>query len=308
MVSSVYFLTAYLLSMKEVSKYTSSFQFAAVFLSGAALGFGLDQSGTPVPLDVHGTQFPLFTITLLLCAAGSLGRMIFFRTFGYTRFAWFEPVLFILTMMSYLAANALGIQNWAGWVFPLPVLFLQAVLAFGILKDKSQLLSFTKGGYKISIGTEAPDFTLPDQGGQSFSLSSLRGSRHILLIFVRGDWCPGCHMMLRTYQRESARFREKNVYAMAIGPDPIGVNREMVEKLGLEFKVLSDEKQRTAMTYGVQLDTYDNDFAEKYEEGIPLPASFLVDKNGIVRYISRPDRVGEFLDPRTIFPIIDKLN
>jgi peroxiredoxin len=104
------------------------------------------------------------------------------------------------------------------------------------------------------------------------------------------------------------RFREKNVYAMAIGPDPIGVNREMVEKLGLEFKVLSDEKQKTAMIYGVQLDTYDNDFADKYEEGIPLPASFLVDKDGIVRYISRPDRVGEFLDPRTIFPIIDKLS
>ena len=95
---------------------------------------------------------------------------------------------------------------------------------------------------------------------------------------------------------------------MAIGPDPVGVNKEMVKKLNLEFKILSDVGQRTAMTYGVQLSEYDNDFAEKYEEGIPLPASFLVDKEGIVRYVSRPDRVGEFLNPALIFPIIETLN
>jgi peroxiredoxin len=82
----------------------------------------------------------------------------------------------------------------------------------------------------------------------------------------------------------------------------------MVERLNLDFKVLSDAGQKTAMQYGVQIGEYDNAFAEKYDEGIPLPASFLVDKNGIVRYVSRPDKVGEFLNPSLIFPIIEKLN
>jgi peroxiredoxin len=80
-----------------------------------------------------------------------------------------------------------------------------------------------------------------------------------------------------------------------------------VERLNLDFKVLSDEGQKIAMNYGVQLEEYDNAFAEKYEEGIPLPASFLVDKSGVVRYVSRPDKVGEFLNPSLIFPIIDSL-
>jgi hypothetical protein len=182
LVGAVYFLTAYLLSMKEVSKYTSSFQFITAFLACGLLGFSLTE-----PL----TQFPLFALALLLSGAGSLCRMIFFRTFGYTRFAWFEPTMFVIALLSFFAANRIIPLGWAGWVFPMPVLLLQGVLAFGILKDKSQLLSFTKGGYKISMGTQAPDFTLPDQNGQSFSLSSLRGKRHILLIFVRGDWCPG---------------------------------------------------------------------------------------------------------------------
>jgi hypothetical protein len=44
-----------------------------------------------------------------------------------------------------------------------------------------------------------------------------------------------------------------------------------------------------------------------YAKGIPLPASFLLDKDGVVRYVSRPDRIGEFLDPTLIFGVLDQL-
>ena len=177
----------------------------------------------------------------------------------------------------------------------------------GILKDKNALLAKARGGYRVKIGSPASDFELPDQNGQLVKLSDFKDKRHLLLVFVRGDWCPGCHMMLRTYEKNNLLFQKKNVYVMAIGPDPIGVNREMVEKLGLDFKVLSDENQRTAMNYGVQMKEYNNSFAQSYEPGIPLPASFLIDKNGIVRYVSRPDKVGEFLNPSLIFPIVEQL-
>lgn len=158
----------------------------------------------------------------------------------------------------------------------------------------------------IDVGKEAPDFTLPDQDNVNVTLSSFRNDRDLLLIFVRGDWCPGCHMMLRTYQREREKFQEKNIMVLAIGPDPVGVNLEMVKKLDLDFKVLSDEAQLTAMRYGVQLKEYEH-VMQDFKNGIPLPASFLVDRNGIVRYVSRPDKVGEFLNPSLIFPILAKL-
>jgi peroxiredoxin len=299
LISSFYALGAYFFGMKEVSKYTSIYQFVTVFLAALLLGLGLD-----FPFE----QFPYYTLAFLFAATGSLIRIMGFRTFGYTQYAWLEPVALLLSVSTWISANLLIPKGWIGWAIPVPILVFQGIFVAGILKDKIQLLGFTKGGYRIAIGAKAPEFALPDQDGREVSLESFQNQRHLLLVFVRGDWCPGCHMMLRTYQKEAARFRTKNIFVLAIGPDPVGVNREMVEKLDLEFKVLSDEKQRTAMIYGVQLDKYDNDFAEKYEEGIPLPASFLVDKTGIVRYVSRPDKVGEFLDPRTIFPIIEKLN
>ncbi len=285
--------------MKELSKYTSWYQFVVVLASALLLG---------IAVDSNWNTMPILAASVFIAGAGSIFRIVFFRTFGYTQHAWFEPLMFVVALLLYLTGNILDPTNWQGWAFPPIIIFFQGILAKGILSDKKQLLGFTKGGYKVSIGKEAPDFSLPDQDGNMVSILDFIGKRNLLLIFVRGDWCPGCHMMLRTYERERKKFQEKNILVMAIGPDPVGVNREMVLKLDLDFKVLSDEGQRIAMKYGVQLDKYDNDFAEKYEEGIPLPASFLIDKKGVVQYVSRPDKVGEFLDPRTIFPILEKLN
>jgi PAS domain S-box-containing protein len=291
-------LVAYFASIKEVSKYTSSYQFIIVFLSAGLMGIALDQ-----PFNF----FPYMTIALIVSAAGSILRIAFFKVFSYTGLSWFEPVMFALSFAVFIVGNVKGSYNWMGWAFPSPILIFTGILGWGILKDKKQLLAHTKGGYRVKIGEPATEFTLPDQDGTLVHLSDFKDKRHLLLIFVRGDWCPGCHMMLRTYEKNREKFAEKNVLVMAIGPDPVGVNRGMVEKLGLDFKVLADEGQHTARVYGVQLKEYDNAFAEKYEDGIPLPASFLIDKSGIVRYVSRPDKVGEFLNPSLIFPIVEQL-
>ncbi|MCW3077863.1 MAG: alkyl hydroperoxide reductase [Bacteroidetes bacterium] len=295
----VFSLIAYFASIKEVSKYTSWYQFSVVFISAILLGLAI---------ELPEIKFPFILIALLMAACTSILRIVLFRVFSYTNHSWFEPLFFLLSVAMYFIGNLTGYYDWQAWTFPAPILVFSALLAWGIFKDKKQLLAQTKGGYRVQIGKAAPAFELPDQDGTTIKLSDFLGQRHLLLIFVRGDWCPGCHMMLRTYEKNNEKFKSKNVFVMAIGPDPVGVNRGMVEKLGLEFKVLSDEGQKTAMVYGVQLKEYHNDFAEKYEEGIPLPASFLIDKTGVVRYVSRPDKVGEFLNPSLIFPIVEQLN
>jgi PAS domain S-box-containing protein len=299
LVAGILSLIGYFASIKEVSKYTSWYQFANVFAAAIILGYSIDHTRDGLPL---------FAALTLVVALGSILRIVMFSVFGYTGQSWFEPSMFIASVIGYFVLNLTTVNDWRAWAFPAPIILFASLLAWGIIKDKKQLLAHTKGGYRVQIGKPADEFALSDQDGNTVKLSDFKNQRHLLLIFVRGDWCPGCHMMLRTYEKNNLKFKEKNILVMAIGPDPVGVNRGMVEKLGLDFKVLSDEGQRTAMVYGVQLKEYDNDFAEKYEEGIPLPASFLVDKTGIVRYVSRPDKVGEFLNPSLIFPIIDQLD
>ena len=168
------------------------------------------------------------------------------------------------------------------------------------------LVEKAKTGYAAEVGKEAPDFELEDHDGKMVKLSDFKGVRDLLLIFVKGDWCPGCHMMLRTYEKNREKFMQKNVMVMAIGPDPVGVNKSMVDRLGLEYKVLSDESQKIVEKYGIKIPSFPG--APKQYESTPLPASFLICKGGIVRYSSRPDKPGEFLNPSLIFPILDSLN
>lgn len=284
-------------ALKEVSKFTSSFQFFTVLFCALITGL----SG-----DLQSPQNYVLTISVMLAGFSSIGRIMYFKEFSYTGHAWFEPLLCGLSVIAWMFAAFTGSYEWGVLITNLVIILFSCFLASGILKDRMQLLSFSKGGYMIEIGKEAPEFTLPDQNDQPVTLSDFRNTRDLLLIFVRGDWCPGCHMMLRTYQKEKEKFQEKNIMVLAIGPDPVGVNLEMVQKLDLDFKVLSDEAQQTAMRYGVQIREYEH-VMHDFKDGIPLPASFLVDRNGIVRYVSRPDKIGEFLNPSLIFPIIEKL-
>ncbi len=304
-ISSSLALIALFLGLSETAKYTSYYQFAVVFFSACALGISLE-----FPFE---EKISFIGISILLAAMVNIVRLIYFTEFGYSRFRYFEISCAIISLAFYIVANIRhpSADGWSKWVFPAPVILFSFYIGYGVIQDSKGLLAYLKKRKYVEPGNPAPEFALPDQDGNITKLSDFKGQRDLLLIFVRGDWCPGCHMMLRTYQRESHRFKEKNILCMAIGPDPVGVNRAMVEKLGLDFKVLSDDKQKIAQTYGCRLDDDENlhpvKESHKYQEGIPLPASFLVDKNGIVRYTSRPDRVGEFLDPSKIFPVLEKL-
>ncbi|MBL6794632.1 MAG: redoxin domain-containing protein, partial [Synechococcus sp. BS307-5m-G36] len=43
----------------------------------------------------------------------------------------------------------------------------------------------------LQVGDPAPDFTLPNQDGESVQLSSLKGQRVILYFYPKDD-TPGC--------------------------------------------------------------------------------------------------------------------
>jgi cytochrome oxidase Cu insertion factor (SCO1/SenC/PrrC family) len=41
---------------------------------------------------------------------------------------------------------------------------------------------------RIKVGRPAPDFTLEDASGQSFTLSDFRDKKTVVLVFYRGYW------------------------------------------------------------------------------------------------------------------------
>lgn len=287
---------AYGFTLLEFKKYTSNFQFAMILIAGTLLGIGL---------DLRHAEWPWFTVALLIAGSATIARQAFMTYFTYVNWLWVDTGKSVIACTLYLVAIWDTAFNWETWLLPLLPLVCATGLTFSYVQDAMQMRKRTRFGYRVQLGKPAPDFELPDQNGNVVKLSDYRGRHPVLLIFVRGDWCPGCHMMLRTYERNRLKFLEKGIHVLGIGPDDISVNKDMVQRIGVAYKMLSDDRQQVSTQYGV---VYNNPIIElsiDYAEGLPLPASFLVDVDGVIRYVSRPDRVGEFLDPALIFGVLD---
>ncbi|MBP7514560.1 MAG: peroxiredoxin family protein [Flavobacteriales bacterium] len=295
---SALLLVAQVLALAEFKKYTGRFQFGMIIGSAAGLG---------ISIDVASGALGPATVPLALSALAIVLRQAYLPVFTYVNKRWMEPVL--------LGASAVPLSiTWLNapftittHLFPLVTFGAGVFLCASYMQDAVMMRRSTRKGYRVQPGMVAPDFILPDQQGGSVRLSDHQGRHPVLLIFVRGDWCPGCHMMLRTYEKHHERFKSRGVHVIGIGPDSVEANRDMVRRIGVGYQLLSDSSQEVSQRYGV---VYENPAIETvvdYAEGIPLPASFLVDVNGIVRYVSRPDRIGEFLDPTLIFGVLDQL-
>jgi peroxiredoxin len=256
-------------------------------------------------IDPAHYGFPWF----LLCGFSMffvyLPRIVFLQQIGFLKHVWMDVSFGIACVVFYVTGNLLTPVGWAGWAFlAFPVLYT-GFKTIGVFLDYRSIKALSGRSYKAAIDSEAPDFTLESQDGTMVKLSDHRGKSCVLLIFVRGDWCPTCHITLRSYEKNRQKFQDGNVTVMSIGPDPVGVNREMVKKLGVNFHILADAKGLAAKAYGIQ--SQENNPMTKFEEGIPLPASFLICPKGIVRFTSRADRPGEVFNPEDIFPILQKI-
>jgi len=297
-VAIVLLVLAYAGATLEFKKYTSTFQFILMVVSALSLG---------IVLDVHHGTSPMLTVALALASMATVARQAFIQQFTYVNLLWVDFGGAVAALVIYLFAVQGLDFSWSLWLAPLPPLAAALFLTGAYVQDARHIKRRTRFGYKVQAGKVAPEFELPDENGVQVKLSDYRGQHPVLLIFVRGDWCPGCHMMLRTYERSRAKFLEKGVHVLGIGPDNISINKDMVQRIGVGFRMLSDDAQTISGQYGVIYDNPVMEMSINYAEGIPLPASFLVDIDGVVRYVSRPDRVGEFLDPSLIFSVLDQL-
>jgi peroxiredoxin len=266
------------------------------FIAGISLGLTIDYPFKALPAGL---------ISNLLIAFIFNFRTFFYGQILVSRAPWFEMVS-TLSVVVFFAVSGILIQYEAlQWITGLPI-FLTGLCTPFMYKDRNDILQIMKSKrIEMKVGTEAYNFTLPDQFGNQVVLKELLKTNHVLLIFVRGDWCPTCHIMLRSYFRNKEKFAERNVRIVGIGPDPQGVNKEMMQRIDEHSLLLSDPHQEVTLLYSsdIQPTTVMNKLA--VEKGIPLPASFLVHQNGKIVHTSRSDRPGEILYPELIFEVLE---
>lgn len=127
----------------------------------------------------------------------------------------------------------------------------------------------------VGIGDEAPDFTLLGTGGVSYTLSDMRG-QPVVLAFYPGDDTPVCTKQLDSYQRDIGSFNDVGAQVFGLSPQSVESHDKFSCRRGYGFPLLADTEKEVAGLYGVLGPL-----------GFYRRSVFVVDKEGIIRYVHR---------------------
>jgi peroxiredoxin len=142
----------------------------------------------------------------------------------------------------------------------------------------------------LKVGQKAPDFSLPDQLGDTLTLSSVLRRGPAAVVFYRGEWCPYCDLSLRAYERILPQINAGGASLIAISPQTPDNTLTTVEKKELTFSVLSDVGNVVSRKYGLVFVTPDAarhagissaNGDESWE--LPIPATFVIAQDGTVK-------------------------
>ncbi|MCI0483816.1 MAG: TlpA family protein disulfide reductase [candidate division NC10 bacterium] len=117
-------------------------------------------------------------------------------------------------------------------------------------------------------GYLAPDFVLPRLDGQTVRLSDLRGKAVLLNFWA--TWCSPCRQEMPTIEKvyQDSKSRGLEVLAVSLDAGSKSVVKSFMQELNLEFPVLLDPEMEVLRVYRM----------------VGIPASFLIDKQGIIRH------------------------
>jgi peroxiredoxin Q/BCP len=137
-----------------------------------------------------------------------------------------------------------------------------------------------EGDMALAQGDQAPDFTLPRDGGGSISLSSLKGRKVVLYAYPKDD-TPGCTQEAIAFNGLRKAFAEAGTEILGISPDAVKSHDKFKKKHGLDFALAADETQDALQAYGIWVEK--SMYGRTYM-GVER-TTFLIDKDGRIARI-----------------------
>jgi peroxiredoxin Q/BCP len=128
------------------------------------------------------------------------------------------------------------------------------------------------------IGTPAPDFTLPRDGGGEISLSAQRPKAVVLYFYPRDD-TSGCTKEAIAFTEMADAFAAAGAVVIGVSKDSVAKHDKFIAKHGLGVVLASDADSDVCESYGVwkEKSMYGKTFL-----GIER-STFLIDGDGVLR-------------------------
>mgnify|MGYP006273117301 CR=1 FL=1 len=127
----------------------------------------------------------------------------------------------------------------------------------------------------LQVGDQAPDFTLPNQNGETTTLSSFRGQSTVVLYFYPKDDTPGCTVESCTFRDSYEAFKDAGAEVIGISSDSPESHQKFAQKHNLPFTLVSDTNSSMRKAYGVPSTL----------GLLPGRVTYIIDREGNIRHI-----------------------
>ncbi|MGE5679470.1 MAG: peroxiredoxin [Bacillota bacterium] len=146
----------------------------------------------------------------------------------------------------------------------------------------------------LKEGQPAPNFTLQDAYGKSYTLSSYKGKTPVVIYFYPKASTPGCTKEACSFRDNISKFNEQDIPVFGVSVDSKEKIKEFIDQYKLNFPLLSDESKNVSREYGVL-----------NKLGVSSRITFIIDKEGKINTILRDVDVNKHSED--VYPIVAKL-
>ena len=128
----------------------------------------------------------------------------------------------------------------------------------------------------VDVKEEAPDFTLKSLDGSNMRLEEYRGQ--VVLINFWASWCGPCRQEMPLLDRLHHRYEDTGFAVLGVNVEGESAPaQDIVDKTNVTFPIVIDDGQKVSEMYNLEA----------------MPSTFVVDRDGVVRYIHRGYKPGD---------------
>ncbi|THU33463.1 peroxiredoxin [Niastella caeni] len=142
----------------------------------------------------------------------------------------------------------------------------------------------------ISVGQPAPNFTLFDSAKNPINLHDFTGKK-VVLLFYPLAFTSVCTKELCYVRDNISLFNNVDAQVLGISVDSLYTLAKFKEEQGLNFPLLSDFNKEVSSLYNALYEEFSFNM-----KGVSKRASFVIDRQGIVRYAQVLEKASDFPD------------
>jgi peroxiredoxin len=172
----------------------------------------------------------------------------------------------------------------------------------------------------LKVGDRMPSFILPNAEGRLVVSDELMARGPLVISFFRGNWCPYCRKALKALETALPRIEAAKGQLVALTPETGHHLADTKRQQRLTYEILSDVDGAIGLRFGVLfrapaayravLAGFGIDLSERHGNEawfIPMPASFVVDRLGVIRYAFVDVDFTHRAEPEEIVAVLQKL-